>query len=83
MTDYSVHAELLSSSYKSPGSRCSARTRLFTRLLLCLDAAAAGRSVSASSALSSYQPHAIISEMTVNGSRHFVSRVFWQTDVWR
>lgn len=30
MTECSVHAELLSSSYESPGSRCSARTRLFS-----------------------------------------------------
>lgn len=78
MTECSVHAELLSSSYDSPGCRCSARTHPSAALLLRLDAAAAGpRRESASSASSaSSQPHAIISEMTANGSRHFVSRVF-------
>lgn len=84
MTDYSVHAELLSSLYESPGSRCSARTRLSVRASVVLGCCGCrSQPRSASSALASYQPHAIISEMTVNGSWRFVSRVFWQTDVWR
>lgn len=78
MTDYSVHAELLSSSYESPGSRCSGLgedTSLRRASVVLGCCGCRSQLESASGALASYQTHAIISEMTLNRSWQFVSHV--------